>query len=173
MKELKSVSESELREKTQAVVKNERQIGIEVLEHLREIDARKSFALWGYSSLYEYCIEELKYSRGCAHRRITSMKLLREIPELEPKIQSGELNVATLSQAHSFFRQENSSLDEKKEILKDLEGKSSDQAEKHFRSLSPELAKPEKKRRLNDKQSELQFTVSNELLEKLERLQTF
>jgi hypothetical protein len=103
---LKSISNTELRENTKKVVKKERLIGIEVLQHLKEIDSRKSYALWGYSNLYVYCAKELKYFRGSAHRRIASMKLLREVPDLELKIESGEVNVSTLSQVHGFFVQE-------------------------------------------------------------------
>ena len=40
---LKSISDTELRENTKKVVKKERLIGIEVLQHLKEIDSRKSY----------------------------------------------------------------------------------------------------------------------------------
>src|ERR1700728_4415619 len=158
---LKSISDIELRENTKTVVKKERLIGIEVLQHLKEIDSRKSYALWGYSNLYIYCAKELKYSQGSAHRRIASMKLLREVPDLESKIESGEVNVSTLSQAHGFFVQEERQLgksystEEKREVLSEIEGKSSNQTEKVLKTLSPEQAKPEKKRRLNEDESEL------------------
>ena len=173
---LKSVSDLELRHNTKSLVKKEILIGIEVLQHLREIDSRKSFALWGYSNLYAYCTEELKYSRGSAHRRIASMKLLREVPELEPKIESGQLNVSTLSQAHTFFNQEEKqlgktySVEEKKEILSEMEGKSSDQTERLLKSKSPEQKRPEKKRVLNAKETEIRFTADQKLMAKLERL---
>jgi hypothetical protein len=173
---LKSVSDLELRYNTKTLVKKETLIGIEVLQHLREIDSRKSFALWGYSNLYDYCIKELKYSRGSAHRRIASMKLLREVPELELKIESGELNVSTISQAHTFFNQEERQLrktysaEEKKAILTEIEGKSSDQTEKLLKSKSPEQKRPEKKRVLNAEETEIRFTADQKLMAKLERL---
>jgi hypothetical protein len=173
---LKSISDSELRSNTKKLVKKETLIGIEVLWHLREIDARKSFATWGHSNLYVYCMKELKYSRGSAHRRIASMKLLREVPEIETKIESGDLNVSTISQAHSFFNQEERQLgktysaEKKKEILSELEGKSSDQTERLLKSKSPELKKREKKRALNATETEIRFTADQRLMEKLEKL---
>jgi hypothetical protein len=173
---LKTISNFELRHNTKTLVKKEVLIGIEVLQHLREIDSRKSFAQWGYSNLYSYCTEELKYSRGSAHRRIASMKLLREVPELEPKIESGELNVSPLSQAHTFFNQEERQLgktystEEKKEILSEIEGKSSDQTERLLKEKSPEQKRPEKKRAINAKETEIRFTADQKLMEKLERL---
>ena len=39
-----------------------------VLHHLREVERRFLFAELGYSSLFEYCISELKYSAGSAQR---------------------------------------------------------------------------------------------------------
>jgi hypothetical protein len=173
---LKSVSNSELRSNTKNLVKKETLIGIEVLWHLREIDSRKSFAEWGHSNLYVYCMDELKYSRGSAHRRIASMKLLREVPEIEQKIESGDLNVSTISQAHTFFHQEERQLgktytaEEKKEVLSELEGKSSDQTERLLKSKSPELKKREKKRVLNANETEIRFTADQRLMEKLEKL---
>jgi hypothetical protein len=173
---LKSVSDSELRLNTKNLVKKEVLIGIEVLQHLREIDHRKSFAKWGHSNLYIYCMEELKYAKGSAHRRIAAMKLLREVPELEPKIESGELNVSTMSQAHTFFNQEKRQLgrtystEEKKDILNEIEGKSSDQTEKLLKTKSPELKRPEKKRVINATETEIRFTADQRLMEKLERL---
>jgi hypothetical protein len=173
---LKSVSDSELRLNTKNLVKKEVLIGIEVLQNLREIDSRKSFALWGHSNLYVYCMEELKYSRGSAHRRIAAMKLLREVPELEPKIESGELNVSTISQAHTFFNQEERqrgktySTKEKKEVLIEIEGKSSDQTERLLKEKSPEQKRPEKKRVINATETEIRFTADQKLMKKLERL---
>ena len=173
---LKSVSNVELRRNTKNLVKKEVLIGIEVLHHLREIDYRKSFALWGHSSLYQYCMKELKYSRGSAHRRIASMKLLREVPELELKIESGEHNVSTLSQAHTFFNQEERQLgktystEEKKEILSEIEGKSSDQTERLLKDKSPEQKRPDKKRVINATETEIRFTADQKLMEKFERL---
>jgi hypothetical protein len=91
-------------------------------------------------------------------------------------MEAKKANISTLSQAHGFFVQEERQLgksystEEKREVLSEIEGKSSDQTEKVLKTLSPEQAKPEKKRRLNQEQSELRLTISEALLKKLERL---
>src|ERR1700733_9315436 len=95
---LKSISDSELLATTKRLATEERRIGIEVLHHLREIDARKLFASLGFSSLFVYCTAELGYSEGGAYRRIAAMRLLREVPEYESKLEDGSMSVATLSQ---------------------------------------------------------------------------
>jgi hypothetical protein len=46
----------------------------------------------------------LHYSEGQAGRRIQAMRLIKEIPEIEQKIESGALSLSNISQAQSFFR---------------------------------------------------------------------
>jgi hypothetical protein len=136
---LKSISTPELLKATKRLASEEKRIGIEVLHHLREIDARKAFAPIGFSSLFDYCIRELRYAEGSACRRIAAMRLLREIPEYESKLEEGSVNVATLSKAHTFFALERKdtgkeySKEEKMDVLRQIEGKSVRQAEQFFR----------------------------------------
>jgi hypothetical protein len=99
---LKSVSDSKLREDTKTLVNEERRIGLAVLHHLKEIDQRKLFAKWGYSSLYVYCQTELKYAGGSAHRRISSMKLLREVPAFESKLKDNLGKLTRLKRRRNF-----------------------------------------------------------------------
>jgi hypothetical protein len=65
---------------------------------------RKLFLEMGYPSLFEFCLKELSYSEGSAQRRISAMRLLKSLPEIEPKIISGELSLSVVSQAQTFFR---------------------------------------------------------------------
>jgi hypothetical protein len=173
---LKSVSEPKLREDIKTLVTEERRIGIAVLHHLKEIDDRKLFAKWSYSSLYDYCQTELKYSGGSAHRRIASMKLLREVPSFESKLKDGTVNATTLSQVHGFFVQEKRqlgktySIEKKAELLKQIEDKSEKQTERLLATLSPQLAKPEMQRAINSEETEIRFTADKALMEKLTRL---
>jgi hypothetical protein len=173
---LKSISDSDLLSTTKRLASEERRIGIEVLHHLREIDARKLFASLGLSSLFAYCIAELGYSEGGAHRRISAMRLLRDVPEYEVKLERGEVTVATLSQIQSFLVQEkrqfgkNYSTEEKTELLAKVEGKSSHQTERVLATLSPQSAREEKARPINEEETEIRFTASRELMTKMERL---
>jgi hypothetical protein len=173
---LKSVPDSKLREDTKTLVNEERRIGLAVLHHLKEIDHRKLFAKWGYSSLYVYCQTELKYAGGSAHRRISSMKLLREVPAFEAKLKDGTVNATTLSQVHSFLVQEKRqlgktySVEKKAELLKQIEDKSEKQTGRLLATLSPELAKPETQRAINSEETEIKFTANKALMEKLGRL---
>src|SRR5688572_10959532 len=95
-----------LLQKTKELAQREREITLEILHHLREVERRHLYAEIGYSSLYEYCTKELKYSEASAQRRISSMRLLRELPELEEKVELGNLTLSAISQAQTFFRHE-------------------------------------------------------------------
>src|SRR5438045_2173558 len=88
-KELSRFSDQELLEQTQFLAQEERRIGLEVLHHLREVDRRRLYART-YSSLHEFVVKELHYSDGAAYRRIQAMRLLKELPEIEEQLQSGE-----------------------------------------------------------------------------------
>jgi hypothetical protein len=103
------------------------------------IDARKAFAIPGHPSLFEYCIKELGYSEGSACRRIQAMKLIREIPEYGKKLEDGAVG-------------EKRTPKEKIDLLKKIEGLSSKKAEKVFATELPELAKPDKKTPINERQ---------------------
>src|SRR5437868_12891 len=103
---LRATSDKSLLENLHRLVRNEREVTLQILHHLREVERRSLYAKLSYSSLFEYCTQELKYSAGNAHRRISSMRLLKELPELEAKIENGTLNLSVLAQAQSFFKQE-------------------------------------------------------------------
>lgn len=88
---LRNVSDQVLLEKTENLVKQERELLTQVLHHLREIESRRLFSSLGFKSLFDYAVKKLGYSADQAARRISAMRLLKEIPELEEKIESGAL----------------------------------------------------------------------------------
>ena len=158
-----------------SLAKKERELSLEVLQHLREIERRSLYAKRGYPSLFEYAVQELKYAQGAAHRRIASMRLLKEIPEMEEKLERGEVSLSTLARAQTFFRQEKEhvkSRDEKMEILKVLENKSAREVERELvcRSSEPEKFVPERLRAISETHTELRVLLNTEMLKELEEL---
>ncbi len=155
----------------------ERVLSLEVLQHLREIERRSLYAERGYPSLFEYAVQELKYSQGAAHRRIASMRLLKEIPEMQEKLEHGEVSLSTLSRAQTFFRQEKDhvkSREEKIEILKVLENKSAREVERELvcRSSEPEKFMRESLRPISQTHTELKVLLNAEMLQELEELKS-
>jgi trehalose-6-phosphate synthase len=86
----KKMNDQQLLASTDKLAAEERRITLEVLQHLREIEVRRLFVDLGFDSMYKYCIQRLKYSEGEAQRRLSSARLLRELPEIESQIQSGD-----------------------------------------------------------------------------------
>ena len=164
-----------------SLVQKERELATQILHLLDEVDRRKLYLEQGYGSLFDWCMGVLGYSNGAAHRRIQSMRLIRALPEVEAKIESGELSLSVAAQAQSYFRQEDlrrkeshaPKLDplEKKTLVEDLLGLSSREAERKLSLLSPEPEAFEKKQLLRDGRTLIQFTASPELMAQLEDLQ--
>ena len=100
---LKRMSNDQLLLQTKNLVQKERQINIQVLQHLQEIEKRKLYLKRGFPSLFEYAIKELDYSHSAAYRRIKAMRLCRDIPQATSKIKTGSLNLTTASQLQTFF----------------------------------------------------------------------
>src|SRR4051812_22656312 len=103
MKNLRMLGRDELVRDVRALAAEERRITQEVLEYLREIERRRVFAGMGYASLHEFCVRELKYSEGAAHRRTAAMRFLKEVPEAAAAVKSGEVNLSTLATVQVFL----------------------------------------------------------------------
>ena len=93
---LKMLSKNDLLITTEKLVAEERRITSQILWHLYEIERRRLFAELGFTSLFEFATVQLKYSAGSAQRRISAMRLLREMPDVASKIDSGELKIELL-----------------------------------------------------------------------------
>jgi hypothetical protein len=59
-----------------------------------------------YKSLFDFTVRRLGFPEDQAYRRIAAMKLLKEIPEIEEKINAGEISLTHIGLAQSLFRQE-------------------------------------------------------------------
>ncbi len=102
------------------------------------------------------------------------MRLLRELPEIEDRVESGSLSLSVLANAQSFFRKEEiSSLAEKREILEVINGLSTRDAQRELmdRAEVPEKHLPERVRPISKTHSEVRLVVDDTLLEQLKQLQ--
>lgn len=130
---LNQLTDNQLINSLDQLVRREREILAEVLQHFKEFDRRKLFSKLGYASLHEYAVKHLKYSDDQAYRRVQAMRLMRDIPEIESKIEEGALTLSNLSQAQNYFRKVEHSKDEKIEVLAKLENATKNEASKIFR----------------------------------------
>ena len=100
---LKYIKNNQLLLQIKNLVQKERQINIQVLQHLQEIEKRKLYLDRGFCGLFEYAVKELGYSHSAAYRRIKSIRLCRDIPQVASRIKTGSLNLTTASQLQTFF----------------------------------------------------------------------
>ncbi len=94
---LKNISDSELHDGNIETAREEREVLTRMLHRLREIERRRLYSKFKCKSLFDYAVIYLKYSSDQADRRIKAMRLLRDIPEIEEKINSGALNLTNMA----------------------------------------------------------------------------
>lgn len=172
------VTDAELVRLTEGLVREEQALLTKVLHHLREINRRRLFSSLGYKSLYDFGIRHLRYSEDQIYRRIAAMRMLRDVPELEAKINSGELTLTHIGLAQSHFRQEEKiqnramSADQKLKVLTAISNKPVREAERitYAMSSQPQTLKPDRVQSVSPTHSEIKFTAHADLLKKIETL---
>jgi hypothetical protein len=90
------LSDAELLTATRSLVGRSNQLLGALLTHLGEVEARGIHRLRACSSLYTYCIYELRYSEDEAFRRVAAARLVRRFPGLLDAVASGELHLTGL-----------------------------------------------------------------------------
>jgi hypothetical protein len=172
-----TLTDSELLQKTKAASKNEKQATLELLKYLLQVDERRAYATLACSSLFEYVHKILGYSEMQTSERVNSVRLMRTIPEVEAKIESGDLSMSTASQVHRFIRQEKKAGNpinetEALKIIEECEGHSKREVEKKLFAHSSEeaIASVESTKIISDTLTELKFLVSESTFKKLEEV---
>jgi len=172
---LKLISDNELIFDLKNLVSEERELLTTILRYLREVENRKIYLQKGFPSMFSYVTEELSYSEGAAQRRIQAMRLLKDLPEIESKIQTGEISLSVASQVQSYLRKKEKKAPIKKEekiaLVNSLAGTSSRECERKLIKLSPDTALPrEITRPLSFDATLLQLVADKDFMKKLERI---
>ena len=145
----------------------ERQMTLEVIRLLREVEQRKLYLDMNYASLFEFTTKHLKYSEGAAMRRINAMRLIRSEPKIEKKIESGELSLTVAATAQNFIRKTKMDVNQ---VLDKIEGKSTREAERALFELAPQEMPKERSRAVSQDHTELRLLIPKELMAKLDHL---
>jgi hypothetical protein len=93
---LEQLSDAELLDSTRRFVGHSNQMLAELLLHLGEVEERGIHRARACSSLYTYCIYELRFSEDEAFRRVAAARLVRRFPALFDAVASGELHLTGL-----------------------------------------------------------------------------
>lgn len=166
---LSTKADSTLLDEVKDLVRKEKEIIIEVIEYLKEIEIRKLHLARGYSSMFVFATEFLGYSEAEAHIRIQAARLTQLLPEVTALIETGEMTLSVAATTQTHFRKENLrrkekgqaalTIQEKREVLDLVSGSSRREAEQN---LNIHFAQQSAK--------SLHFHASPELQEKIERL---
>lgn len=106
MKNLNLLSDQELVQHTQSLVCEEQKLVAQVLDCLEEVFARRLYLKMGYSSMFEFCKNELGYSDGTAQIRIDALKLTQLLPEVKEDILKNNATITQAAFLNKFLRQE-------------------------------------------------------------------
>jgi hypothetical protein len=156
----------------------ERQISNEILKLIILGLERRAYLEHGYKSMFDWLVKGFKYSNAAAYRRIQSAKMAKSVPEVAAKLESGEVNLTTLSKAQSAIHiQEKASgrkvdAATKKKIVLKIEKKSAQEAEQVLFDLLPEARSSihqERKVVIDENTTRHSMNFPNEMCEDLKR----
>lgn len=169
---LKHLTDKALLQDIKKLAAREREVSLEVLQHLKEIERRRLFSDLGYGSLFDYAVRELGYSEPAAARRIKSARMIKEMPYLEKKIADGSLNMTNLMLAGQLFKNEEiNSPEKKKEILAQIENTTKKECEGELAKFKThEPAPREKIEQVTTKLHSMKVNITQETLDMLEEL---
>src|SRR5687767_5368893 len=101
------LSDAELLAATRRLVGRSNQLLASLLAHLGEVEARGIHRTRACSSLYTYCLYELRFSEDEAFRRAAAARLVRRFPALLDAVAAGELHLTGLLMLGPHLTEEN------------------------------------------------------------------
>jgi len=174
---LREMTDDQLHVSTLKTADRQREVTLDLLNHLNEVERRHLFSKFNCSSLHGYCVQELKMTSGTACRHIDAARLLKQVPQLEAKLLDGTIAMTTIANAESFFKREARSgnrfdTEKKQTVLAKLESISTKEAEKVLiaHSSKPEIHLKEKVTQKTENLVELKVHLDEETMAMLERL---
>jgi 5-methylcytosine-specific restriction endonuclease McrA len=85
----------------------EREIQLDILHYLNEIERRRLYVSMAYSSLFEFCTGHMGYSKSSASRRIRAARCINRFPQAAELLLSGELNLSALALISKILTNDN------------------------------------------------------------------
>jgi hypothetical protein len=176
IKKLMTQKSTNLVSDLKALVSVERKATGDILHYFYVVGRRRIYAQYNYPNIYKFSMGILGYTEHETQRRVSASRLLGEIPELEEKLNKGELSLTAVSIANSLFNREHKaqntfSLEKKTEVLKSFENKSVFECEKEVLRFATVTPPPkEKVRHISEETVQITLNVPKEFLEEIETL---
>src|SRR5258705_835948 len=148
MSTLSRLSPAELTSRLYELRSDERQLLVEFLAHLGELDRRKVAVDLGFPSSFEFCVRHLGLSSSATFRRLTAARLLIRFPILADYLRDGRLGLTTLVVLRDVLCDERLG-----EILDRASGRTEEEVRALVAALVPRPAVPDLVRRLPQRRS--------------------
>ncbi len=129
------LSSGDLDDAARALAHEARSSTARLIAHLAEIDARREHLLWGYKSLFDYCVRALGLSEGAVWTRIQVAKVCRRFPQVLVALSKGKIHLTAASQLAPHLSEENVD-----DLIQRAQGRSKRQLQGLLAALAP---KPE------------------------------
>ena len=124
----------------------ERQLLVEFLAYLGELDARKTFLELGFKSTFAFCTDHLGLTRSSAYRRTTAARLMVRFPVVAEYLGDGRLGLTTLVELRDVLCEENLT-----SVLGRAAGRTEDEVKVLVAALNPRPAPADLLRRLPER----------------------
>ena len=138
------LSNQDLLARIAALAGKEREVSVELVAHLAELDTRSSlYAAHGCGSLFAYCTEVLRLSEDAACNRIYAARACRRFPVILDALASGALSLTTVRMLSPHLTPENHEA-----VLARASGRSRREIEALVAELAPRPDVPSSVRKL-------------------------
>ncbi|MBS1969676.1 MAG: HNH endonuclease [Bdellovibrionales bacterium] len=132
---LKNATDSEILSGLEKLTKSERKITHLILWHILEVEGRKLFLQAGYNSVYKYLTRHLGYSESAAYDRMQAARLLRQVPTVATKTESGTITLTQMVKVQQSLYHEKKvgntvTKEEARELIEKVESKTTFETEK-------------------------------------------
>jgi hypothetical protein len=140
---LEKLPSSVLAARLDELMTRERHCLAELLFHLAAFDRRRAYLEFGYQSLFLYCTDCLKMSKGTAYRRTTSARLIARFPAIVDYLRDGRLCTTSLCDLRELLNDENH-----RELLERASGLKEEEIKLLAATLNPKADVSESVRRV-------------------------
>lgn len=96
--EVRSATNEELITRLRRLVRADQTLTAQLLVHLGEVEARRLYREQAYSSMFAYCVEELRMFEHQAYLRIQAARLARQFPHVLQLLAQGALSLTAIKQ---------------------------------------------------------------------------
>jgi hypothetical protein len=131
------LSDDELIAEMKRLAGCEREVTVDLITHLAELDKRRLYLGAGFSSAFTYCTEVLRLSEHAAYHRILAARMTRRFPVVLRMLAQGNLNLTLVRLLAAHMTKDNHD-----ELLAAASGKSKRQVQELLarRFPQPEIA---------------------------------